>query len=78
MDVTLTELQQACGVTEEAVRAEAARAAFTSGGRRVVVSAGASPALGEAVASFMFREPATYVGMNALGMPVYRREARRG
>lgn len=78
MDVQLTPLQIECGVTVEQVRVEVPRAAFASGGRRVIVAAGVSPALGEAVASHMFREPATYCGMNALQMPVYRRTRRPG
>lgn len=70
---TLTDIERACGVTIDQVRAARARALLhmTRDGLRVVVDRDMSPALASAVARMALGAPAMRHGANALGFGVY-------
>lgn len=69
---TLTDIEEACGVTLEDVARELPRGGFIDEGRAFVTDA-ASPALAMSVARAAYAGAAVrFAGLNALGWSVYR------
>ena len=65
---TLTDIENACGVTLEDVARELPRGVFRKGGQTFVVSADTGPALAGSVARAAFAgAPVEYVGQTLLG-----------
>lgn len=71
-EFAITPVEDYCGVTLAEVKRVAARAALIEDGQKVVVDA-VSPALAGAAARYRLGQEAGFLGLNALGQPVYRR-----
>lgn len=72
MSVVLTELQMACGVTVESVKAELARTLVTNGGANLIVDGNIAPALASAVADNHFGDIPYSLSFNRkLGLAIY-------
>ena len=73
MDIKLTELHLACGVTPEQVTAELKRCLARDGGATLIVDGNIPPALSSACALNHFGTDAyDFVGLNTLGLALYR------
>ena len=73
MDIKLTELQIACGVTPEQVTAELKRCLVRDGGATLIVDGNIAPALASACAlNHFYHDAHTFYGLNRLGLAVYR------
>ena len=73
---TLTDIEQACGVTLEDVARELPRGVFRESGETFIVDAGLPPALAGSVARCAFAgKPVEYVGRTSLGRAYIAREA---
>lgn len=73
--IVLSDIERACGVTVDAVRATRARALIFADGTKVALDANTPPALAGAAARLAFGAPVRFAGLNPFGMPIYERAA---
>lgn len=69
---TLTEIEEACGVTLEAVAELLPKGLLISAGSRFILPANVAPALAGSTARCAFGKPAEFDGLNLLSQPIYR------
>ena len=72
MNIELTELQIACGVTPDQVTAELKRCLVRDGGAKLIVDGKIAPALASAVAANHFGDiPYSFSFNRTLGLAIY-------
>lgn len=69
---TITDVEKACGVTLEDVARKLPRGLFIDNGAAFITDAIGAALAGSVARCAFAGKPATFAGMNALGMPVYR------
>lgn len=71
---TLTEIETACGVTLEQVADVLPKVYLIPGTGKVVLPRDTPPALASSVARCAMKVPCVFLGLNAVGLPVYGAE----